>query len=114
MRLGDEREWTWIGPPPQIADPEEIRPAREAAQYATMWDGMVRANGLLTEALATSEELQRELEEGQRVAYRRGYENGQLDAGKAAERRDVTDLTRWAQLAGDVEGTRTDRQSVLR
>lgn len=84
--------------------------ARDAKQYATMWEGSVRSNGLLVSSLAAVEEeaerLRTELEtSGVRTAYRSGYENGHMDAAdQMARREDVDYLTARAQMAGYVEG----------
>ncbi|NUL44304.1 hypothetical protein F7P69_03725 [Cellulosimicrobium funkei] len=94
----------------QGAETRAADAAEEAEQYATMWEGTVRSNGLLVSSLAASEEeadkLRTELEtSGVRTAYRNGYEKGHMDAGKQmARREDVDYLTARAQMAGYVEG----------
>ena len=94
----------------QGAETRAADAAEEAEQYATMWEGSVRSNGLLAASLSASEEeaerLRTELEtSGVRPAYWRGYEQGHMDAGKQMARRaDVDDLTAYAQMAGYVEG----------
>ncbi|GAA1123088.1 hypothetical protein [Citricoccus alkalitolerans] len=94
----------------QGAESRAAEAARDAEQYATIWEGVVRSNGQLVSSLAASEEqaekLRTELEtSGVRHAYRYGYEKGHMDAGKQMSRReDVDDLTAYAQLAGHVEG----------
>lgn len=94
----------------QGAESRAADAAREAEQYATMWDKTVRSNGLLVSSLSAveqeAERLRTELEtSGVRTAYRSGYEKGHMDAGKQmARREDVDDLTAYAKLAGYMEG----------
>nr|WP_285179862.1 hypothetical protein [Micrococcus terreus]MDK7701908.1 hypothetical protein [Micrococcus terreus] len=94
----------------QGAEGRAAEAAKEAEQYATMWEKTVRSNDLLVSSLAASEEqaerLRTELEtSGVRHAYRYGYEKGHMDAAdQMARREDVDYLTASAQMAGYVEG----------
>lgn len=94
----------------QGAEERAADAAEEAEQYATMWEGVTRSNGLLVASLAASEDqaekLRTELETSRaRPAYWSGYDKGHRDAAdQMARRADVDDLTAYAKLAGYMEG----------
>lgn len=94
----------------QGAEERAAEAAKEAEQYATMWERTMRSNGALVASISAAdqeiEKLRRELSEpGVGPAYRRGYEQGHRDATKQMSRReDVDRQLAWTKLVGYAEG----------